>query len=173
VTNSLIFLPATGAPDNATPLTLSPRTWQGDGWTASVVKNDDDDGWAVAMTKDGAAEPALIGPWTMGRDKKNPKPLDGFAFSTLVKTAHEFVRRQEQQLHASLHQDITITQGDQRITVSLCITPDEDNPFAMLTAHDDAGDELASVRVEAGFKLSRASAQRWAEAGYAKPSGRM
>jgi hypothetical protein len=173
VTHAPTFLPVAVVPDDAAPLTQSPRTWQGDGWTAQVVKNDDDDGWAVAMTKDGAAEPALIGPWTMGRDKKNPKPLDGFAFSTLVKTAHEFVRRQEQQLHASLHQDITITQGDQRITVSLCITPDEDNPFAMLTAHDDAGDELASVRVEAGFKLSRASAQRWAEAGYAKPSGRM
>ena len=35
------------------------------------------------MIKDGEPEPALVGPWTMGRDKKNPKPLDGFAFSTL------------------------------------------------------------------------------------------
>ena len=84
-----------------------PRQWQGDGWTALVIKNEDDDGWAVAMTKDGATEPALVGPWTMGRNKKDPKPLDGFAFSTLVKTAHEFVRRQEQQQHAALHQDIT------------------------------------------------------------------
>ena len=58
------------------------RLWRDNGWTASVIKNDDDDGWAVAMTKDGAAEPALIGPWTMGRDKKNPKPLDGNAFNT-------------------------------------------------------------------------------------------
>ncbi len=66
-----------------------PRLWHDNGWTARVIKNDDDDGWAVAMTKDGAAEPALIGPWTMGRDKKNPKPLDGNAFSTLVKTASE------------------------------------------------------------------------------------
>ena len=77
-----------------------PRLWRADGWTAKVLKNEDDDGWAVAMIKDGEPEPALIGPWTMGRDKKNPKPLDGPAFSTLVKTASEFVRRHEQQLHA-------------------------------------------------------------------------
>ena len=36
-----------------------PRLWRDNGWTASVIKNDDDDGWAVAMTKDDAAEPAL------------------------------------------------------------------------------------------------------------------
>ena len=136
-----------------------------------MIKNEDDAGWAVAMTKDGAAEPALVGPWTMGRDKKNPKPLDGFAFSTLVKTAHEFVRRQEQQQHAALHQSITVTAKGQRVTVSLDITPDEDNPFAVLSAQDDSGDALASVRVEAGFKLSRASAVAWAEAEFAKPKG--
>jgi hypothetical protein len=150
-------------------LSKEPRLWQGDNWTATVIKNEDDDGWAVAMTKDGASEPALVGPWTMGRDKKNPKPLDGFAFSTLVKTAHEFVRRQEQQQHAALHQSIAVSTGDKRVTVSLDITPDEDNPYATLSAQDDGGDTLASVRVDAGFKLNRASAQRWVEAGFAKP----
>ena len=33
---------------NATD-TQEPRLWQGDGWTAKVIKNEDDDGWAVAM----------------------------------------------------------------------------------------------------------------------------
>ena len=47
------------------------RLWRDDGWTARVIKNEDDDGWAVAMIKDGEPEPALVGPWTMGRDKKN------------------------------------------------------------------------------------------------------
>ncbi len=61
------------------------RLWADNGWTARVIKNEDDDGWAVAMTRDGEAEPALVGPWTMGRDKKNPKPLDTSAFNTLVK----------------------------------------------------------------------------------------
>ena len=56
-----------------------PRLWSDGRWTARVIKNEDDDGWAVAMIKEGEAEPALVGPWTMGRDKKNPKPLDGAA----------------------------------------------------------------------------------------------
>jgi hypothetical protein len=63
--------------------------WRDKGWTARVIKNEDDDGWAVEMIKDGEPEPALVGPWTMGRDKKNPKPLDVSAFNTLVKTASE------------------------------------------------------------------------------------
>ena len=147
-----------------------PRLWHDNGWTARVIKNDDDDGWAVAMTKDGAAEPALIGPWTMGRDKKNPKPLDGNAFSTLVKTASEFVRRSEQQLHAQLHQSIAITVGEVRVTVLLDIVPDDDNPSATLSAQDEVGEVLAQVRVSPGFKLNRVSATSWAESGYAKPS---
>ena len=146
-----------------------PRLWVADGWTAKVIKNEDDDGWAVAMIKDGEPEPALIGPWTMGRDKKNPKPLDHNAFGTLVKTASEFVRRHEQQLHAELHQSLTITVGNLRITVNLDIVPDEDNPFATLTARDDGGDLLAEVKVAASFKLNRASAERWASSNFIKP----
>jgi hypothetical protein len=160
---------ASDTPPNSDRPVQQPRLWRGDGWAAQVIKNDDDDGWAVAMTKDGAAEPALVGPWTMGRDKKNPKPLDGTAFITLVKTATEFVRRQEQQLHAALHQSITVTSGAHRITVSLDIVPDEDNPYATLTAHDEGDTQMAQVRVSPGFKLNRASATAWAEADYPKP----
>ena len=145
------------------------RFWQDNGWTAKVLKNEDDDGWAVAMIKDGEPEPALIGPWTMGRDKKNPKPLDVNAFNTLVKTAHEFVRRHEQQLHASLHQSIEVTARAGRVTVSLDIVPDEDHPHALLTAHNEAGEQLAHVQVAASFKLTRASAIAWADNEFAKP----
>ena len=152
--------------------TQQPRLWCGDGWTAKVIKNEDDDGWAVAMIKDGEPEPALVGPWTMGRDKKNPKPLDVNAFNTLVKTASEFVRRHEQQLHATLHQSITVTASAARITVSLGIVPDEDHPHALLSAHDEAGEALAKVRVAPSFKLNRASAIAWAENGFAKPAER-
>ena len=157
---------------DAHPLIQEARLWCGDGWSAKVIKNEDDDGWAVAMIKDGEPEPALVGPWTMGRDKKNPKPLDGPAFSTLVKTASEFVRRHEQQLHATLHQSITVTAGGQRVTVSLDIEPDEDNPSARLSATGEGGDELASVRVSPSFKLTRASAVAWAEGGFARPGER-
>lgn len=146
------------------------RLWRGDGWTAQVLKNEDDDGWAVAMIKDGEPEPALVGPWTMGRDKKNPKPLDSNAFSTLVKTASEFVRRHEQQLHASLHQSITVTARSERVTVSLDIVPEEDNPHALLAAQDDSGTQLAQVRVAPSFKLNRGSATAWVEGGFVMPA---
>ena len=35
------------------------RVWQGQGWTARVIKNEDDEGWAVAMIKDGEPEPGV------------------------------------------------------------------------------------------------------------------
>ena len=143
-----------------------PRLWRDNGWTARVIKNEDDDGWAVAMTPDGQAEPALVGPWTMGRDKKNPKPLDSPAFNTLVKTAAEFVRRHEQQLQATLHQQIVITHGAQRVTVALDIEPDEETPSAMLRATHASGELLSEARVAPSFKLTRASAAAWAEAGF-------
>ena len=151
------------------PLVQEPRRWQNEQWTAQVIKNDDDDGWAVAMYKDGESEPALVGPWTMGRDKKNPKPLDGSAFITLVKTASEFVRRSEQQLHAQLNQSVTVNGKDSRVTVLLRIVPDEDNPYAVLSALDEGGDALAEVKVAAGFKFNRQTAQAWVDADFAKP----
>ena len=150
-----------------------PRLWIQKGWTARVIKNEDDDGWAVEMILDGHSEPALVGPWTMGRDKKNPKPLDGNAFITLVKTASEFVRRSEQQLHTQLNQSVTVNGQSSRITVLLRIVPDEDNPYAVLSAQDEGGDALAEVKVEASFKLNRQTAQAWVDADFAKPgSGR-
>jgi hypothetical protein len=145
------------------------RLWRADGWTAQVIKNEDDEGWAVAMTKLGEAEPALVGPWTMGRDKKNPKPLDGPAFSTLVKTAAEVLRRHEQQLHAELHRSVVVNTASARITVTLNIEPDEDNPSARLSAFDEFGAELAQVSVSPGFKLNATSAAAWIENGYRKP----
>ena len=147
-----------------------PRLWRDNGWTARVIKNEDDDGWAVEMIKDGEPEPALVGPWTMGRDKKNPKPLDTAAFNTLVKTASEVLRRHEQQLHAMLHKSVTISVGGERITVTLRIVPDEFEPHALLAAEDAGGERLAEVRVGAGFKLNAASAEAWAENDYRRPS---
>ena len=158
--------------DEAPEKIQEPRLWTGDGWTAQVIKNEDDDGWAVAMIRDGEPEPALVGPWTMGRDKKNPKPLDVNDFNTLVKTASEFVRRSEQQLHAELHQSITVTARSARVTVSLDIVPDDENPTAVLSARDEGDDLLAEVRVAPSFKLNRASAVAWVESGFARPGGR-
>ena len=150
-----------------------PRRWVSDGWTAQVIKNDDDDGWAVAMTKDGQAEPALVGPWTMGRDKKNPKPLDTGAFNTLVKTASEVIRRHEQQLHAMLHKSVVVSGASDTasgpITVTLDIVPDEDDPYALLSALDQGGDQIAQVRVAPHFKLNLGSAEAWIASDFVKP----
>ena len=149
-----------------------PRLWRDDGWTAQVIKNEDDDGWAVAMTKDGEPEPALVGPWTMGRDKRNPKPLDANAFHTLVKTAYEVRRRHEQHLHATLHKKVVVTHGDASIVVTLDIVPDEESPYATLTARtarDRDGAALAETRVAASFTLTDASAIAWIEDGYRRP----
>ena len=146
-----------------------PRLWRDNGWTARVVKNNDDEGWAVEMILQGQPEPALVGPWTMGRDKKNPKPLDTNAFNTLVKTAREVLRRHEQQLQAQLHQSVLVSAAAGRFQVTLDIVPDEDDPHALLAAQDAAGVELARVRVAAGFKLNAASAAAWIENDFRKP----
>lgn len=143
--------------------------WRDDGWTARVIKNIDDDGWAVEMTLDGEPEPALTGPWTMGRDKKNPKPLDAAAFNTLVKTASEVLMRHEQHQHAMLHKSVTVTVGEARVTVKLDIEADEDNPSATLSAFDEGDELLAQVGVAPNFSLTRTSAERWVEGGYKKP----
>jgi hypothetical protein len=138
-----------------------PRLWRDDGWTAKVVKNQDDEGWAVEMYLDGQAEPALVGPWTMGRDKKNPKPLDVSAFHTLIKTASEVITRHEQALHASLNKTVTVDTEDARWTVALKIVPDEDDPYGLLSAENAFGERVEAVRVRADFKLNMASATAW------------
>ena len=152
-----------------TPLIQEPRLWQNEQWTAQVIKNDDDDGWAVAMYKSGESEPALVGPWTMGRDKKNPKPLDTNAFNTLVKTAKEVIRRSEQQLHAQLNKNVSITVGGQRIRVELAIVPDEEGATATLRALNEFDEELALVSAPPNFRLNTASAEAWVVSGFEKP----
>lgn len=146
-----------------------PRLWRNNGWTARVIKNEEDEGWAVEMIKDGEAEPALVGPWTMGRDKKNPKPLDVSAFQTLIKTASEVLRRHEHQLHAQLHKKLTVDRENGPIFICLDIVPDEDDPYATLSAEDAEGEQLAKVRVGPNFKLSAASAKAWIDDEFRQP----
>lgn len=146
-----------------------PRLWCDDGWTARVIKNEDDEGWAVEMIMDGESEPALVGPWTMGRDKKNPKPLDPPAFHTLVKTASEVLRRHEQQLHAQLHKNVKVDMRSTTFSITLNIVPDDDDPYALLTAHDAEGVQLAHVQVAPTFKLNKESATAWVENDFRRP----
>ena len=165
---ALPAVPSDPVADDASSL-HEPRLWRDNGWTARVVKNEDDDGWAVEMVKAGQAEPALVGPWTMGRDKKNPKPLDTAAFNTLVKTAAEVLRRHEQQLHALLHKSVSVTAQSRRVDVALDIVADGDDPYALLTARDASGEQLAQVRVGPHFRLTPSSASAWVDDGFRKP----
>jgi len=149
---------------------MEPRLWKKLGWVARVIKNPDDDGWAVEMTRIGDDEPALVGPWTMGRDKKNPKPLDQAAFLTLVKTAGEVLRRHEQSARARLHRSITFVDdvgsasASGKIRADLDLVPDDDDPHAILSLFDDATSEpLRSGRVTASFRLDAANVKRWME----------
>jgi hypothetical protein len=105
----------------------------------------------------------------MGRDKKNPKPLDVSAFNTFVKTANEVLRRHEQQLHAQLNRSVSVTVDGRRMRVALTILPDEDGATASLVAENDFGEELVRVPVSPAFKLNVNSALTWAESGFVRP----
>lgn len=146
------------------------RTWTESGWTARVQKNEDDDGWAVTMTRDGDAEPVLTSPWTMGRDKKNPKPLNTADFRTLLKAARDVLTRHEAHARAQRHRSVSVFDDEgAAVRVDLDIAADEDDPHALLTAWSDADEKLAERRVAPNFKLSAASAQRWLASGFAEP----
>jgi hypothetical protein len=105
----------------------------------------------------------------MGRDKKNPKPLDVSAFNTLVKTASEVLRRHEQQLHAQLNKSVAITEQGRRLRIAMSIVPDEEGATATLSATDELGEELARVPVPPTFRLTSDSATAWAQGGFERP----
>jgi len=138
---------------------MEPMLWTSRGWTAKVKKNEDDEGWAVEMYRVGDSEPALVGPWTMGRDKKNPKPLNPKDFQTLVKTASEFLERATQAQRNALHKSTDIIVDGTRFRVDLDIAADEDDPHAMVTAtNDSTGEVIRSQRVAPSWKLTSKSA---------------
>ncbi len=152
--------------DQNLPDVMEPTFWRKNGWTARVIKNEDDDGWAVEIHKIGVAEPALISPWVMGRDKKNPKPFDGPAFATFVKTASEVIDRSARQNDQTMKKTLSIAWEARWYEVSLEIIADEYEPHAMLRAVDDSGTVVGSRRVAPNFKLSRDVANAWVRGGF-------
>lgn len=105
----------------------------------------------------------------MGRDKKNPKPLDTNAFNTLVKTAREVIRRSEQQRHAELNKSVSVSVNGQRIRVELAIVPDEEGATATLRALNGFDETLALVPAPPSFKLNVTSAEAWVASGFERP----
>ncbi len=144
-----------------------PRLWKKAGWVARVIKNENDEGWAVSMTRVQDTAPSLVSPWTMGRDKVNPKPLDSAGFATLLKGANDVLRRHEATLHARLHRSITcVGEGGQRVRADLDIQQDEDDPHAIMSVVDErTGDVVRRGRVSAASKLNEASVQRFIRTG--------
>ena len=144
-----------------------PRRWKKSGWIACVIKNENDEGWAASMTRVGDSEPVLVSPWTMGRDKVNPKPLDHAGFATLLQGAKDVLRRHEDALRARLHRSITFTsETGQRLRADLDIQLDEDDPHAILSVFDEqTSDVVRRGRASASFKLSEKAVQRFVRTG--------
>lgn len=147
--------------------TTDPRMWKKHGWIARVVKNENDEGWAAEMTRVGDTEPVLVSPWTMGRDKVNPKPLDHAGFATLVKGATEVMRRHAAATHARMHRSITCrSESGQRLRANLDIQEDEDDPHALLSVFDElTSTVIRSGRASSAFKLTEATVQRFVRTG--------
>ena len=155
---------------DAKPDINEPTLWRQDGWTARVIKNEDDEGWAVEIRKEGLAEPALISPWVMGRDKKNPKPFDQPAFATFVKTASEVLDRSARQRDAALKKKLAIAWEGRWYDVTLEQVPEEYESYAVLSAIDDGGQTVAKFRVAANHKFTRDTANEWVRAGFSQPA---
>jgi hypothetical protein len=149
--------------------TSDPRRWKKSGWIARVIKNEDGEGWAAEMTRVGESEPSLVSPWTMGRDKVNPKPLDHAGFASLVKGATEVMARHAQAARARLHRSIYCqSETGARLRVDFDIQEDEDDPHAILAVIDEqTGETLRSGRASAGFKLSEKSVRQYLRTGEA------
>lgn len=163
-----------GIPDKAFSMPdeadiMEPTLWRKNGWTARVIKNEDDDGWAVEIRKAGIPEPVLISPWVMGRDKKTPKPFDGPAFATFVKTASEVLDRSARQHDAAMKKRVDVAWDGRWYAVFLEQVADEYEPHAILSATDDQKQTVASFRVAANFKFTRDVANTWAQRGFPEP----
>lgn len=151
------------------PDIMEPTLWRKNGWTARVIKNEDDDGWAVEIRKAGLPEPVLISPWVMGRDKKNPKPFDEPAFATFVKTASEVLDRSARQRDAAMKKRVDVAWDGRWYAVFLEQVADEYEPHAILSATDEQKQTVASFRVPPNFKLTRDRANAWAHGGFQEP----
>ena len=142
-------------------------SWSDKGWTADVVLNEDGGGWALAMTMDGHDEPVLVVPWVMGRNKKDPKPLNAADFATQLKAAQDFVTRREQQLRRAHRRSVYVADATgARVQVVFDVTPDEFEPEGVLVASSELGEELGRVSCAPGLKLTEALAQRWVDGGF-------
>ncbi|MBB5469241.1 hypothetical protein HDG32_005388 [Paraburkholderia sp. CI2] len=62
--------------------------------------------------------------------------------------------------------------GNDELDITLDIVADDIEPYALLTALDTFGEQLAQVQVAPSFKLSKASAVAWVENEFRRPGWR-
>ncbi len=146
--------------------------WSDKGWTAEVVPNVNGGGWALAMTRDGHDEPTLVVPWVMGRNKKDPKPLNKMDFTTQLKAARDFLSRRQQQRSQGhqVRRDVVGENGEW-VRVIFDVVPDEYDPEGELVALNRAKEELARVSCPLSFKLTREAALEWVNSGFEPVQG--
>lgn len=71
-------------------------------------------------------------------------------------------------MHATLHKSVRIDAAAGRLTIKLDIVPDEDEPYAVLSAYDESGELLAQTQVAPNYKLNVQRASEWAQGGFGK-----
>ncbi len=147
-----------------------PRLWQKRGWIARVVENEDGGGWALAMSREGDDEPVLVVPWVMGRNKKDPKPLNDADFRTQVKAARDFLTRSEHQRRTAFRKSYDVVDADgEFVRVVFDVQPDDFEPTGVLSAFDNLGRERARLTCAPHFRLTRDAARAWAAGGFESP----
>ncbi len=140
------------------------------GWTAEIIRNEDGGGWAVTMTRDGDEAPVYMAPWTMGRNKVDPKPMSNDAFNTWVKSASEFLMRSQYQSRTTDRKSLTLTTEEgEELTISFDIRRGEYESVGLLKAEDVFGSELVQIEVSPLFTLTTDSARDWVRSGFEPP----
>ncbi|WP_143131153.1 hypothetical protein [Noviherbaspirillum humi] len=135
-------------------------------WVARVVRHEEEDGWCVHLTKNGADEPSLVVRWETEKDRSTPKQLDEASFTALVRAADGLERRHRERIEAARRKSVIVDGDEGEVDVQLLVIPDDDDPHAVLTACGRGGERLASEIVPADFRMTRDNAARWVRSGF-------
>ncbi len=93
-----------------------------------------------------------------------PQPPDEAAFETLVRSSRQVAEPAEPRRAGGRPlRAVSVTVRGRQWEVSLRLVPDEYEPHALLTAHDELGEQVAEERVVADFRLTEGVARSWIE----------